>query len=45
MDPDVVPQMSGEIQYKDFIDQEFILFSQYDNVRSIPNIIDGFKPG
>lgn len=27
-----------------FIDRELVLFSIYDNIRSIPNIIDGLKP-
>ena len=30
--------------YKDFIDKELILFSRYDNTRSSPCVIDGFKP-
>lgn len=30
--------------YKDFLDKELILFSRYDNTRSIPCVIDGFKP-
>ena len=30
--------------YSDFINKELIHFSNYDNVRSIPNIMDGFKP-
>ncbi len=33
------------IRYKDFVDQELILFSMYDNMRSIPSMCDGFKPG
>lgn len=32
------------IRYSDFINKEFALFSAYDNSRSIPHIIDGFKP-
>lgn len=32
------------MKFSDFINQEYILFSNYDNVRSIPNIMDGFKP-
>ena len=27
-----------------FINREFVQFSIYDNIRSIPNVIDGFKP-
>lgn len=29
----------------DFINKELILFSMADNVRSIPSVLDGFKPG
>lgn len=36
--------ISKRISIKDFINKEFIHFSIEDNVRSIPNIIDGFKP-
>ncbi len=32
------------LNYSDFINRELVLFSQYDNVRSIPHIMDGFKP-
>jgi len=28
----------------DFINRELILFSQADNARSIPHLLDGFKP-
>lgn len=34
-----------EIPYTDFVNQELILFSMADNVRSIPSMVDGFKPG
>jgi DNA topoisomerase-2 len=33
------------LTYNDFINKELILFSMADNVRSIPSVIDGFKPG
>ena len=33
-----------KLSYYDFIHKELIHFSIYDNIRSIPNIIDGFKP-
>lgn len=33
-----------KITYKDFINKDLIHFSNSDNIRSIPNIIDGFKP-
>jgi DNA topoisomerase-2 len=34
-----------EISFSNFINKELILFSRADNERSIPNVIDGFKPG
>lgn len=34
-----------KISYEDFVDKELILFSMADNLRSIPSVIDGFKPG
>lgn len=33
------------ITYSDFVNLELILFSNADNVRSIPCLVDGFKPG
>jgi len=33
------------ITYDDFVNKELILFSIADNLRSIPSVIDGFKPG
>lgn len=35
---------SDGVRYSDFINKEYILFSRYDNVRSIPHFMDGFKP-
>ena len=35
----------GKISYTDFINKELILFSMADNMRSIPSVIDGLKPG
>uniref|UniRef100_A0A7S1Z3I8 DNA topoisomerase 2 n=1 Tax=Ditylum brightwellii TaxID=49249 RepID=A0A7S1Z3I8_9STRA len=32
------------VKYSDFINKELILFSQADNQRSIPHVMDGFKP-
>ena len=32
------------ISYTTFIDEELIQFSNYDCIRSIPNVMDGFKP-
>jgi DNA topoisomerase-2 len=34
-----------EIPISDFINKELILFSVADNIRSIPNVVDGLKPG
>lgn len=34
-----------EIPYSDFINRELILFSMADNIRSIPSVADGLKPG
>lgn len=34
----------SKVTYDDFIQQELIHFSNYDNMRSIPNLMDGFKP-
>lgn len=33
------------ISYSDFVNKELILFSMADNMRSIPSVIDGLKPG
>lgn len=33
-----------EVSISDLINKELIHFSQYDNVRSIPSLIDGLKP-
>lgn len=32
------------VTYKEFVDKDLIHFSNYDNLRSIPSICDGFKP-
>ncbi|KAG5731286.1 DNA topoisomerase 2, partial [Termitomyces sp. T112] len=34
-----------EIPYSDFVNKELILFSMADNIRSIPSVADGLKPG
>ncbi|KAK5125991.1 DNA topoisomerase 2 [Meristemomyces frigidus] len=36
--------LKEDITYNDFINKELILFSMADNMRSIPSVIDGFKP-
>lgn len=33
------------VTYKDFINKELVLFSNMDNERSIPSMVDGLKPG
>lgn len=38
-------QSTKTITYSDFINKELILFSMADNLRSIPSVIDGLKPG
>ncbi|BCR82677.1 DNA topoisomerase 2 [Aspergillus chevalieri] len=35
----------AKITYTDFINKELILFSMADNIRSIPSVVDGLKPG
>lgn len=44
-DPDDIIEMIGNIEYKDFINRDLIHFSAANNIRSIPSIIDGLKPG
>ena len=34
-----------EVPFSDFINKELILFSMADNIRSIPSVADGLKPG
>lgn len=33
------------VSFKDFVNRELVLFSNLDNERSIPCLVDGFKPG
>ncbi|CAH0545849.1 unnamed protein product [Brassicogethes aeneus] len=33
------------VSYADFVNLELVLFSNADNIRSIPCLVDGFKPG
>jgi len=35
----------GSVSYSDFVNKELILFSNADNLRSIPSLMDGLKPG
>ncbi|GMM30774.1 DNA topoisomerase 2 [Martiniozyma asiatica (nom. inval.)] len=39
LDPNI-----SDIPISDFINKELILFSMADNIRSIPSVMDGFKP-
>lgn len=42
---ELIPDKLGKNnEINDFIDNEHIQFSNYDNIRSIPNTIDGLKP-
>ncbi|KAF7683272.1 DNA topoisomerase 2 [Astathelohania contejeani] len=34
-----------QISIRDFVNKELILFSMADNIRSIPSVVDGLKPG
>ncbi|PIB03074.1 DNA topoisomerase 2 [Cercospora beticola] len=45
--PGTYLDMSGtdDITYDDFVNKELILFSMADNMRSIPSVVDGLKPG
>ncbi|KAI8354095.1 DNA topoisomerase [Choanephora cucurbitarum] len=35
----------NKIKITDFVNRELMLFSMADNIRSIPSVVDGFKPG
>lgn len=36
---------ASHISYEDFVNKELILYSMADNMRSIPSVVDGLKPG
>ncbi|KAI0013093.1 type II DNA topoisomerase [Xylariaceae sp. FL0662B] len=38
-------QSTKHVSYDDFVNKELILFSMADNMRSIPSVVDGLKPG
>ena len=40
-----VDHTKGSLAFDDFINKELVLFSAADCARSIPSIVDGFKPG
>ena len=37
-------ESSNQVTYEDFVNKEMIHFSNSDNIRSLPNVIDGLKP-
>eukprot|EP00746_Dinoflagellata_sp_MGD_P162675 gnl/MRDRNA2_/MRDRNA2_90336_c0_seq1.p1 gnl/MRDRNA2_/MRDRNA2_90336_c0~~gnl/MRDRNA2_/MRDRNA2_90336_c0_seq1.p1 ORF type:complete len:1412 (-),score=403.96 gnl/MRDRNA2_/MRDRNA2_90336_c0_seq1:195-4430(-) len=39
-----VDHSKDKLSYTDFINKELVLFAQYDVLRSIPSVVDGFKP-
>jgi len=39
-----IPNFAPLVAYKDFVNEELIHFSAADNIRSIPNVVDGLKP-
>ena len=44
-DPEVyLEQTQKRVAITDFVNKDFIHFSCHDNVRSIPSVVDGFKP-
>jgi DNA topoisomerase-2 len=40
----IIDYANQNISYSEFIDKDLIHFSNYDNIRSIPSLVDGFKP-
>ena len=42
--PEDILEMIGEVTYRDFINRDLIHFSNADNLRSIPSMVDSFKP-
>jgi DNA topoisomerase-2 len=43
-DNNLVLETNGNITYDDFFNKDMIHFSNADNIRSIPSLIDGLKP-
>lgn len=39
-----IPESKMQIGYSEFVHEELIHFSNYDNIRSVPNMFDGLKP-
>ena len=40
----IIEQTEKEVEYSDFINKDFIHFSNYDCQRSIASLVDGLKP-
>merc|ERR1719159_652531 len=43
-DEDYVDHNQDRLKYADFVNKELVQYSKYDVQRSIPNMVDGFKP-
>eukprot|EP00927_Polykrikos_kofoidii_P034300 TRINITY_DN29120_c0_g1_i1.p1 TRINITY_DN29120_c0_g1~~TRINITY_DN29120_c0_g1_i1.p1 ORF type:complete len:1271 (-),score=344.83 TRINITY_DN29120_c0_g1_i1:123-3935(-) len=43
-DGDVVDHSQATLTYADFVKKELVQFAKYDVMRSIPCVVDGFKP-
>lgn len=43
-DGDTVDHAQTSVSYADFVNKELVAFSKYDVMRSIPCVVDGFKP-
>jgi DNA topoisomerase-2 len=41
---DIIDHTKSKVFYGDFINKELVQFSKYDVVRSLPSVVDGFKP-
>lgn len=46
LEPDTyLDQAIDRLSYHEFVNKELILFSNFNNIRAIPSIVDGLKPG
>jgi hypothetical protein len=43
-DPHRVADFGERVRLRDFVDEELVNFSNADNIRSIPSVVDGLKP-
>merc|ERR1712137_1077775 len=43
-DGDCVDHSRLNVYFSDFVNKELVVFSKYDTMRSIPSMVDGFKP-